>query len=235
MVEITMRGAAKNALGSEMLTWLVAQLEAANGEPVLLAGTRDAFSAGLNLKELASLDAAGMDRYLRLLERCMSAFYLYPAPVVACIEGHAIAGGSVLAAACDHRVATTEARVRIGLNEVALGVRFPPRVLRIVRDRVPRASHERVLLGAELFAPSDAHALGLVDEIADDAAALARTRLATFAAHPRDAYAATKRALRGTVDADLASDEAEEQWLRDSVPAWTSPAVKERVLAVLKR
>ncbi len=50
MVEITMRGAAKNALGTQMFTWLLAQLEAAKGEPVLLAGTKDAFSAGLNLK-----------------------------------------------------------------------------------------------------------------------------------------------------------------------------------------
>jgi enoyl-CoA hydratase/carnithine racemase len=235
MVDIAMRGAAKNALGTEMFGWLLSQLEAAKGEPVLLSGTTDAFSAGLNLKELASLDEPGMAAYLRLLERFMSALYLYPAPVVACIEGHAIAGGCVIAAACDHRVASTNPRIRIGLNEVALGVRFPPRVLHIVRDRIPRASHERVLLGATLFPPAEALALGLVDELADDPMTAARARLDTFAAHPRDAYAATKRALRGEVDADLVPDDVEEVWLRESVPAWTSPAVRERILAVLKR
>jgi enoyl-CoA hydratase len=235
MIEIRMRGAAKNALGSDLLSWLLAQLEAAKNEPVLLMGTNDAFSAGLNLKEVASLDGDGMERYLRLLERCMSAFYLHPAPIVAAIAGHAIAGGCVLAACCDHRIATTDGRVRIGLNEVALGVPYPPRVFRIVRDRVPRIAQEAVFLGATLFAPKEALAHGLVDELADDPEAIARTRVSALSAHPRNAYAATKRAMRGETDADLAPDEVETRWLRESLPLWTSPAVKERVLAILKR
>ncbi len=218
-----------------MLAWIVAQLDAAASEPVLLTGSRDGFSAGLNLKEIASLDAAGMERYLRLLERCMAALYLHPAPVVAAIEGHAIAGGCVLAACCDLRVATTDPRARLGLNEVAIGIRYPPRVFHIVRDRIPRASHEVVFLGAGLAGTTEARALGLVDELADDALTVARTRLESLAAHPRDAYAATKRAMRGAADTDLASDEVEERWMRESVPSWASPAVKERVLAILKK
>jgi enoyl-CoA hydratase len=233
MVEITMNGPAKNALGTEMLTWLPAQLAAAKGEAVLLTGAGDAFSAGLNLREIAELDGEGMAAFLRLLERCMSALYLYPGPTVALVNGHAIAGGCVLTLACDYRVATSEPRTRIGLNEVALGVRFPPRVLRIVRDRVPAASHVPVILGAELFAPERALAHGLVDEISADAGAVARARLAAFAKHPADGYAATKRALRGAVDADLASDDVESRWLRESVPIWTGDDVKQRVRKVL--
>jgi enoyl-CoA hydratase/carnithine racemase len=235
MFEINLRGPAKNALGSEMLGWLLAQLASARGEPVLLTGSRDAFSAGLDLKEVAALDAAGMERYLRLLERCMAAVYLHPAPVVAAVEGHAIAGGCVLAACCDHRVATTDPRARIGLNEVALGVRYPPRVFHIVQQRVPRAAHETVFLGAGLFSPTEARVHGLVDELADDALATARARAEALAAHPRDAYAATKRAMRGATDADLAPDDIEDRWMRDSVAVWTSPALKERVLAVLRK
>ena len=230
-----MSGPAKNALGTEMFTWLLERFDAAGGAPVLLTGSGDAFSAGLNLKEVVSLDAAGMERYLRLLERCMSAIYQYPGPTVALVNGHAIAGGCVLTQACDYRVTTSEPRVRIGLNEVALGVRFPPRVLQIVRDRVPRASQVPVLLGAELFAPERALAHGLVDEVSAEAGSVARARLAALAAHPADAYAATKRALRGSVDADLAPDDALSAWLVESVPAWTSEAVKQKVMRVLKR
>jgi enoyl-CoA hydratase/carnithine racemase len=149
------------------------------------------------------------------------------------VNGHAIAGGCILALACDYRVATRDPKVRIGLNEVALGVRFPPRVLRIARDRVPGASHVPVLLGAELFAPERALAHGLVDEVSDDAGVVARARLGALAAHPADAYAATKRALRGAVDADLAPDDAEARWLRECVPIWTGAEVKERVRKVL--
>jgi enoyl-CoA hydratase len=233
MIEIAMNGPAKNALGSAMMTWLLERLHAANGEAVLLTGAGDAFSAGLNLKEVASLDAEGMTTFLRLLERCVSALYLYPGPTVALVNGHAIAGGCVLTLACDYRVATDDARARIGLNEVALGVRFPLRVLRIVRDRVPCASHVPVVLGAELFAPQGAMAHGLVDAISADAGAVARARLAVLAALPADAYAAAKRALRGAAPSDLASDEAEASWLRESVPVWTGSDVKERVRRVL--
>ncbi|HEY2509433.1 MAG TPA: enoyl-CoA hydratase/isomerase family protein, partial [Polyangiaceae bacterium] len=167
-VEITMNGPGKNALGTEMMTWLLEQLARANGAPVLLTGTGDAFSAGLNLKEVASLDGDGMVRYLRLLERCMSAFYQYPGPVVALVNGHAIAGGCVLTMACDYRVAKRDPKIRIGLNEVSLGVPFPPRVLRIVRSRLVPASEVPVLLGAELFPVEKAQALGLIDEASDD-------------------------------------------------------------------
>ena len=233
MVEIVMSGPAKNALGSEMMTWLLERLREANGAPVLLTGAGDAFSAGLNLKEVAGLDPEGMARYLRLLERCMSALYQYPGPTVALVNGHAIAGGCVLLLACDYRVATSDPRTRIGLNEVALGVRFPPRVLRIVRERVPAASHVPVLLGAELFAPPQAVAHGLVDEIGGDPGEIARAKLAAFAAHPADAYAATKRALRGAAEADLAPEDVEARWLRESVPVWTGDAVKERLRRVL--
>jgi enoyl-CoA hydratase/carnithine racemase len=233
MIEIAMSGPAKNALGTEMMTWLLARLHDAAGEPVLLTGAGDAFSAGLNLKEVAALEPEGMATYLRLLERCMSALYQYPGPTVALVNGHAIAGGCVLTLACDYRVSTKDPRARIGLNEVALGVRFPPRVLRIVKDRVPAPSLVPVLLGAELFAPTQAAALGLIDETSEDPSALARTKLAALAAHPADAYAATKRALRGAVDADLAPDDVETRWFHECVPIWTSEAVKERVRRVL--
>ncbi len=233
MIEIAMNGPAKNALGTGMMTWLLERLAAANGQPVLLTGTGDAFSAGLDLKQVASLDDEGMTAFLRLLERCVSALYLYPGPTVALVNGHAIAGGCVLTLACDERVAVDDARARIGLNEVALGVRFPPRVMKMVRDRVPTASQVPVILGAGLFSPSEALAHGLLDAVVPDAGTLARSRLAALAAHPADAYAAAKRALRGAVDTDLAPDDVQASWLRECVPIWTGDAVKARVRKVL--
>ena len=228
-----MDGPAKNALGREMMTWLLERLHAAGGEAVLLTGTGNTFSAGLNLEEVLALDAEGAGAFLELLERCMSALYQYPGPTVALVNGHAIAGGCVLTLACDVRVATDDARARIGLNEVALGVRFPPRVMRIVRDRVPAACHVPVILGAQLFGPAAALAHGLLDAISPDAGAVARARLAELATLPADAYAATKKALRGATPPDLSSDEAEASWLRESVPVWTGGDVKARVRKVL--
>jgi enoyl-CoA hydratase/carnithine racemase len=100
---------------------------------------------------------------------------------------------------------------------------------------LPRHAHEQVLLGAGLFAPEPAAALGLVDEVAQDAPAVARARLQQLAAHPRDAYAATKRALRGAAPSDLAGDDVLDAWMRECAPIWAGDAVKQRVMAVLKR
>src|SRR5260370_27283898 len=117
MREIVVRGPGKNALGTEMMGFLLAQLDAAAGKPILLTGEGDAFAAGLNLKEVARLDEAGMARFLEMLERVMCALYLYPGPTVALVNGHAIAGGCVLALCCDRRIACDEPRLKMGLNE----------------------------------------------------------------------------------------------------------------------
>jgi enoyl-CoA hydratase/carnithine racemase len=233
MKEVILDGPGKNALGTELMRSIRSQLAAAAGEPVLLTGAGDAFSAGLNLKEVAGLDARGMLEFLALLEDLVLDLYLYPGPMVALVNGHAIAGGCVLALCADHRVAKASAHSRIGLNEVALGVRFPPRVLCLARARLPVAHRERVLLGAELYSPEHARELGLVDEVADDASSRAGERLANLARHPRDTFAATKLALRRQEIEPTAEQRA---WFAEhDLPVWTAPETKERVRAVLRR
>jgi enoyl-CoA hydratase/carnithine racemase len=234
--ELTLHGPAKNALGTQMLTFLQDGITEAAGRPILLSGAGGALSSGLNLKEVASLDAPGMERFIRLLEDTLVALYTHPAPVVARVDGHAVAGGCVLALCADHSVAVSDPGARVGLNEVALGLRFPPRILGIVRDRVPPHRHGEVLLGAGLYDPAGALRVGLVDEVCADAAATAKRaleKLQALSAHPPKAYADTKRDLRArnvTIDAA-----AEARAYRELVPVWTADEVRARILAVLRR
>lgn len=232
MREIRLDGPGKNALGSALMAWLREQLRAAAGAPLLFVGAGDAFSAGLDLKEVASLDESGMARFLGLLEDMVAELFAYPGPTVACINGHAIAGGCVLALCCDHRIVRDEPRLRMGLNEVALGVPFPPRTLTAVVQRLPPRAREEVLLGAELHAPAAALRLGLADEIATDVVARGRERLALLASRPAAAYAATKAAVRGTGAA--ASDAHTRRLLDEIVPAWCAPAVRARLTDALR-
>ena len=231
--EIRMRHPARNALDEALLGWIEAHFDDADGRPVLFAGTSEAFCAGLNLEHVAALDRHGMEAFLRRVDRLVARIFEYPAPTVALIEGHAIAGGCLLACACDQRVATDDANIKIGLNEVALGACFPPRILKLVVRRVPTAQRERVLLGAQLHAPAEALALGLVDEVAADAERVARERLAQLASHPPASYAATKRALRGGVLDP--SPEDERRFRDEELPIWTSDELRRRVLAALGR
>ncbi len=196
MTEIVLEGPGKNALGEGLLDMLLHRLREAAGGPVLITGAGDSFSAGLDLELVASADASALEAYLRKFEAVVETLYTYPGPTVALVNGHAIAGGCVLALCCDTQVAQDDARIRIGLNELALGVRFPPVTLSVVRERIPKRHLNRVLLGATLFDPQTACALGLVDEVSAHAARVARERLAWLASHPRDAYAGTKAELR---------------------------------------
>jgi len=232
MITLTMTAPGKNALSTELMTWLIDRLGEAGGEPLFLTGAGDAFSAGLNLREVASLDAAGMTRFLGTLERMVDALFHYPGPIVAWINGHAIAGGCIVALACDHRLMTQQPTARVGLNEVPLGLRFPPKTWRLVRHRLPAHTVERVVLEGGLHTPETALRLGLVDELVASEAQ-ARAYAERVAAMPPEAYVAAKAALRqGALDVGP----EEERQFRDAVlPAWVTPELKARLAAVLAR
>lgn len=232
MREIILDGPGKNALGSEMMAFIIDELAAADGEPVLLTGAGDAFSAGLNLKEVAGLDAPGMEGFLSRLEELIATLWAYPGPTVAAVNGHAIAGGCILMLCCDHRVVTSQPRAKLGLNEVALGLCFPPGIMHLVRSRVPRRHVHEVVLGARLVDAESALRLGLADELSDDVLQTARERLATLAAHPSPAYAAAKADLNLAVPDRLAAESA---FRLKTLPLWTSPELRERLLHVLRR
>jgi len=231
--ELVISGPGLNALSSALMERLEQEVAGAAGRPLLVSGAGKAFSAGLDLKEVAALDRSGMARFLGLLDALVDALFDYPGPTVACVNGHAIAGGCMLALCCDLRIAVDDAAVRIGLNEVPLGLEFPPKLLALARRRVPPRSLERVVLEGALHDPRTALALGLVDEVASDPRAAAAAALARLAESPRAEYVAAKRALRA--GALVLSDAERRHYQEHVVSAWCTPAVKERVRAVLAR
>jgi enoyl-CoA hydratase len=231
--ELLLDGPGKNSLSTAMMESILRRLDEAGDAPLLVSGKGDALSAGLNLKEIAALDAPGMERFVRLVDEVMARLFEHPAPTVACVNGHAIAGGCVLLLCCDYRVSTDAPGARIGLNEVALGLVFPPKILRVVTHRVPPRSRYEVVLRSALYPPADALRLGLVDELAADARERAVARIEELSALPRAAYLASKRALHAGVTAYEGA--AYEEALRATFPAWTSDEIKQRVLAKLRR
>jgi enoyl-CoA hydratase len=229
---ITLSAPGKNALSAELMTWIVEQLRGAGGEPLFITGAGDAFSAGLNLKEVVTLSAAGMERFLDALETMVDALYGYPAPTVAFVNGHAIAGGCIVALACDMRIGLGNDAARIGLNEVPLGLRFPPKTWRMVKHRLSPPALERVVLEGGLYPPAQALRLGLLDEVVANESE-ARAMAERFASSPRDAYVAAKRALRS--GALSVTEDERRQYLSEVLPTWTSGDLKARLEARLRK
>lgn len=193
MREIVLRGRGPNTMTLASLRAFGEALEESPETPILLYGEGDAFSAGLDLRALADVDPRELTA---VLERMLRLLFLHPAPVVAAVNGHAVAGGCLVAQACDLRIGKRDPSIKIGMTGVAIGIHYPPSVMRVLQHRLPKRFIEQVILGAERHSPERALALGLLDELADDPIATGRERLARLAQHPRAAYAAAKLALR---------------------------------------
>jgi enoyl-CoA hydratase/carnithine racemase len=233
MHEVVLESPNLNALSMATITALRAELRRAKGEPLLLRGAGRAFSAGLDLGEVSTLQGESRLAFLTALDCLVLELFTYPGPTVAWVNGHAIAGGCILALACDHRVAAHAPQIKIGLTEVALGVAFPPAPLAVIRHRMPQHRVDEVVLGARLYSPSEALDRGIVDELAGDDGERARSCLDALASHPAAGYAQAKAALRGPIAAEAAT--GRERFFTEGLRFWSDPALAERIAARLSK
>lgn len=185
----------------EALTALFGQLRAkAEVKAVVLTGTAAMFSAGVDLKRLSAGGADYVTRFLPTLHALYDAVFFFPKPVIAAINGHAIAGGAVLAACADRRVMAVGAG-KIGITELQVGVPLPALAFEIVRAAVPARYLSEFALGAGTYVTAEALAKGWVDEVVDGWELMPRAlRLAKLhAGMSPEAFAQTKAQIRQPV------------------------------------
>jgi enoyl-CoA hydratase len=214
-----------NAIDENLLRDLAGAVERARTDDavraVVLTGAGAFFSGGFDLSapRREEQGIAVMNESYRGAHRALLAL---PKPTLAAVTGHAIAGGLVLALACDYRLGS-DGDWKLGLNEVAIGASYPKAAIEIVKLRLTHAQAAELTLGAAIYPVSQALRLGVVHELlpaADFAAALAR-RAERMAAFPREAYAHTKAALTAEALARIDAHTREQQladaavWMTD--------------------
>jgi enoyl-CoA hydratase len=168
-----------------------------DADAVVLTGTGRAFSAGVDLNQIVDGGAEYVGRFLPALSAACLAVYDFPRPVVAAVNGHAIAGGCVIACACDVRLMSGGT---IGLTELLVGVPFPTVPLEVSRSVLGPRTSSMVFSGRTLRA-DEALAIGLIDAVVEPEALLdeACARAETLARIPADVYALTKTQLHRPV------------------------------------
>jgi enoyl-CoA hydratase len=226
-----------NAFDIELMRgWIaeLARLEQADTSAVVLTGTGAVFSAGVELRRLTEGGRDYVKAFLPLLGDAFFKTFTFSKPLIAAVNGHAIAGGCVLACACDYRV-MAEGKGRMGTPELSVGVPFPSMAMEILRLVVPAHRLQSIIYRGLTCTPDDALANGFVDELAAPDALL--DRAVEVAAHlgslPPASFALTKRIIRQP------SRDRVVRYMRsvdeEVLEAWMSSRVQNAVRAYVER
>ena len=186
-----------SAIDIELGEAIVAEMKAAmdpSVRAVIITGSGSSFSAGVDLFRVIKGGPEYGRRFLPVLDELLRATLTCPKPVIAAVNGHAIAGGCILAAACDHRI-MVEGAGRIGIPELAVGVPFPGLPLQIMAARLADGALRDLVYTGRTVHVDEAKALGLIDEKCPAGMLLDRaTEVATrMASIPAGAFALTKQ------------------------------------------
>jgi enoyl-CoA hydratase len=200
---LTLTRGKANVLDIEFCEALAArfmELRGSDAKAVVLTGQGKSFSAGVDLIRLSEGGAGYVRKFLPALHKLYDAVFYHPKPVVAAINGHAIAGGCVLACCADRRIMANESG-RIGVTELLVGVPFPALAFEILRFAVPPRHLPEFTLSGATYATDAALQRGWIDEIAEpgelieDAIAVAQELALLSPA----AFAQTKKQIRQPV------------------------------------
>jgi len=232
---LTMSRGKVNALNEEMVDHLVERFRELKDDPetraVILTGQGSFFSFGLDVPELYSYSPEDFTRFLTKFTGLYLDIFEFPKPVVAAINGHAVAGGFMIATPCDYRVMAT-GKAKISLNEVTFGSSVFAGSVEILRSVTGHRNAEKIAFSGQMYSAEEAKALVLVDEVAESEAVLARAQAiaAEMAARDAVAYAAIKKLLRDPMAEQIRRTETDS--IRRFVEIWYSPSTREQTKGI---
>jgi enoyl-CoA hydratase len=219
-----------NALDLDLLLAITEAMRGVDrARAVVITGSGSAFSAGVDLQRIVAGGPSYVEEFLPALSESFMAIFDHPGPVVAAVNGHAIAGGCVIAAACDVRLMS---QGKIGLAELSVGVPFPPVPLEIMRHAVgPAADH--LVLTAALLNPAQAQSIGLVQHVCEAEVLLdsAVDRARQMARTPTDVFSFSKRQLQQPARDRIAARSGDEE---AAVKMWSSDRTRDAIAQYLR-
>ncbi len=202
VARLTLDDGRANAMGGAFLAELASRLDEVEASParsVVVFGRDGFFSGGLDLKELPYLPPEELTAVSGRFMNAMKRVFLFPKPVVAAADGHAIAGGMMLYLAADLRLAVDRPEALFGLNEAVTGIPILGGTAALCTESIPRQHHAELILHGRLVDPQGTFDRGITHEIAADAATLEERAVARARSlHDVDpsAYVLNKRMLR---------------------------------------
>jgi enoyl-CoA hydratase/carnithine racemase len=193
-----------NALNDTVVNEMRHLLKTFESDPevrsVILTADGKFFSFGFDIPEFLSFTKEKFTEFLVNFTDLYTYIFRYPKPVVAALNGHTIAGGCMLALACDHRVMVS-GKAKISLNEIGFGSSVFAGSVEMLRFWIGSANATEVLFSGAMFTAEEAKNIGLVHEViaVDELMKVARKTATDLASKNQPAFASIKSLLRRSV------------------------------------
>jgi len=225
-----------NALDLELAQGLgdaIRELQAdATIRAVVITGRGSIFCAGVDLFRLLEGGPRYTEEFFWAMADALKVLFGFPHPVIAAINGHAIAGGCVLVAATDFRI-MARGSATIGVPELRVGMPFPLVAIEILRFATSDAHLQELVYQGRTYAVDEAYERGLVDEVVEPDRLLERAQqvAANLSAEPSARFRITKRQLRAP---SLRQMEHARETDAKVLEAWKDPATRAAVEEYVK-
>jgi 3,2-trans-enoyl-CoA isomerase len=188
---------------------------------VIVTGKDQFFSFGLDIPTFVTYPKEDFTRFVTKFADLYTYIFLFPKPVLAALNGHTIAGGCMLATACDYRIMAT-GKHKISLNEINFGSSLFPGSAEMLKYCVGNRNAEIVAITGSMFSPEEAKGLGLVDLVVSpeklEQAAVQTAR--ELARKHGPAFASIKKLLRTDVAEEM--KRKDELYRDEMVDIWYS-------------
>ena len=232
---VTLNRGKVNALNGPVVDQLRTLLKTLESDPevksVVVTGSGKFFSFGFDIPEFLALTKEQFTDYLINFCDLYRYLFLYPKPVVAALNGHTIAGGCMLALACDYRVIVS-GKAKVSLNEIGFGSSVFAGSVEMLRFWAGSANATHILYSGAMYPAEEARRLGLVDAVAPegDCLVMAKNAASDLATRHLPAFASIKSLLRRPIADEMRRREQES--IEEFADIWYSEATWAKLQAI---
>ncbi len=198
---------------------------------VILTGKGSFFSFGFDVPEFMSYPKDSFERYVFSYSELIKKIFMFPKPVIAALNGHTVAGGCILALACDFRIMVS-GKAKIAMNEITFGSTLFTSAVEMLRYAVGSKSSQDIVYSGKMLSAEEAFSLGLIDKSAgeDDFISIVGKTAQYFAAKDLVAFNSIKKLLK--LETIKKIDEEEKDTISEFVDIWYSENMRENLKKV---
>ena len=232
IVTLTLYRGKVNALNEPLVEELHGALKNFAGDKniksVIITGHGKFFTFGFDIPEFLNYSKEGFVRYLTKFTDLYTYIFLYPKPVIAALNGHTIAGGCMIALACDYRIMVS-GKAKIALNEIEFGSSVFAGCVEMLRFCVGNRNATTILYSGAMYSAEEAKDLGLIDKVTTEENLIdaARKTALNLGSKPKNAFISIKSLLRMSVAEEM--KRKEEKSVKEFADIWYSDSIWENL------